>query len=276
MQQVIGSAGRRGAANKKRLSAGIVRRMRLKCRRVNGFNFKQTFKEGSKMGKRRFLELSVVLVVSVILAGCGGRECRESNKQACCVQKTIEPTKKIMLWNGKDFDGWKLFAADPNVDVRNVWSVKNGVIRCEGKPNGYMRTKSDYAKYKLHVEWRWPGSAGNSGVFVHMSKPDRIWPRAVECQLQSGSAGDFWFIDGTDSPGSEKKILNVKKKTESSEKQLGEWNSYDIYCRGNNVRIFVNGVLQNEAKETAVGSGKICLQSEGTPIEFRNIYIEPL
>lgn len=23
-------------------------------------------------------------------------------------------------------------------------------------------------------------------------------------------------------------------------------------------------------------SGKICLQSEGTPIEYRNIYIEPL
>ena len=23
-------------------------------------------------------------------------------------------------------------------------------------------------------------------------------------------------------------------------------------------------------------SGKICLQSEGTPIEYRNVYIEPL
>jgi hypothetical protein len=38
----------------------------------------------------------------------------------------------------------------------------------------------------------------------------------------------------------------------------------------------VNGVLQNVATGCSVSSGKICLQSEGTPIEYRNIYIEPL
>ena len=37
-----------------------------------------------------------------------------------------------------------------------------------------------------------------------------------------------------------------------------------------------NGVLQNVATKCSASSGKICLQSEGTPIEYRNIYIEPL
>jgi len=192
-------------------------------------------------------------------------------------EEPIVPQKKIELWNGKDFSGWKLFLRDPNVDVKTVWSVKDGVIRCEGKPVGYMRTEADYAEYKLHVEWRWPEGAGNSGVLLHMSEPDRVWPKSIECQLASGNAGDFWVIGGTDfKEHTDKKHRRVAKKAESSEKPLGEWNSYDIICKGNTIRVFVNGVLQNEATGTTVKSGKICLQSEGKPIEFRNIYIEPL
>ena len=28
------------------------------------------------------------------------------------------------------------------------------------------------------------------------SWPDKIWPKSVEAQLQSGQAGDFWLVDG--------------------------------------------------------------------------------
>jgi hypothetical protein len=35
-------------------------------------------------------------------------------------------------------------------------------------------------------------------------------------------------------------------------------------------------VLQNEGKDIYTDAGNICLQSEGGPIEFRNITIEPL
>jgi len=192
-------------------------------------------------------------------------------------QKPIVPKERIYLWNGKDFSGWKLFLRDPSVDVSKVWSIRDGVIRCEGKPFGYMRTEADYADYKLHVEWRWPEGRGNSGVFVHMSGEDKIWPKSIECQLFSGSAGDFWVIGGTDFKEHRgKKGRRVPKKHESSEKPLGEWNAYDIICKGDTIRVFVNGVLQNEATEVNVTSGKICLQSEGKPIEFRNIYLDPL
>ncbi|MHC4436886.1 MAG: family 16 glycoside hydrolase [Planctomycetota bacterium] len=64
------------------------------------------------------------------------------------------PEEKTMLFNGKDFTGWKLFTRKPDHDVMKTWSVKNGLIRCEGKPAGYMRTEKDYADYLIHVEWR--------------------------------------------------------------------------------------------------------------------------
>ncbi|GAF84490.1 unnamed protein product, partial [marine sediment metagenome] len=116
---------------------------------------------------------------------------------------------------------------------------------------------------------------GNSGVLLHMSEPDTVWPRSIECQLKAGQAGDFVTFQGVRF----KELVEgrvLEKKAESSEKSPGQWNSYDITCRGNTIRVFVNGVLQNEATETTVSSGKICLQSEGRPIEFRNIYIESL
>lgn len=186
------------------------------------------------------------------------------------------PREQTPLFNGRDLSGWVFFLRDKDVDPMTVWSVSDGVIHCTGKPSGYMRTEADYANYKLHVEWRWPGEAGNSGVLVHMSEPDTVWPRSIECQLMSGNAGDFWVIGGTDfKEHVDKSKRRVVKKAESSEKPPGQWNTYEIVCRGNTIRVFVNGVLQNEATETTVSSGKICLQSEGKPVEFRNIYVEP-
>ncbi len=75
---------------------------------------------------------------------------------------------------------------------------KDGVIHISGDPFGYMRTKEIYSDYKLHVEWRWPDEATNSGVFVHAATPDAIWLKCIECQLKAGSAGDFVCMSGAD------------------------------------------------------------------------------
>ena len=182
------------------------------------------------------------------------------------------------LFNGKDFTGWKMFVSDPNYDVTKVWSVKEGVIHCVGTPNGYVRTTTAYADYRLRVEWRWAGEKpGNSGVLFHMSEPDKVWPRSIEAQLANQNAGDFWVIDGTEF----KEHIGVTgrrvpKKNPSNEKPAGEWNLYEIVCKGNTIRVSVNGLLQNEATECNVTGGKICLQSEGAPIEFRNVTLEPV
>jgi hypothetical protein len=180
--------------------------------------------------------------------------------------------KKIYLWNGRDFTGWKRVLSDENVDVDKVWSVRNGVIHCKGKPNGYMRTQGDYSNYKLHLEWRWAEKPTNSGVLLHMSGPDKVWPRSIECQLMHENAGDFVLIGGTGiSVGGKliqdtsKEYIVVPKKEQSSEKAAGQA-----------ITLHVNGVLQSEGTKATDTSGRICLQSEGSPIEFRNIYIEHL
>jgi hypothetical protein len=152
----------------------------------------------------------------------------------------VVPKERTPLWNGKDFTGWKLFLEEPDVDVKTVWSVKDEVIHCTGAPNGYMRTETDYANYRLHVEWRWPEEAGNSGVLLHMTGEDKVWPRSIECQLNSGDAGDFWLFDGftvKEPPKwSNDSMAYVPKQKESSEKPPGDWNMparYVSKARGN-------------------------------------------
>ncbi len=212
------------------------------------------------------------------------------------------------LFNGKDLTGWKTFL-DPkakDADPAKVWTIQNGEIHCAGKPMGYLLTDKEYGDYVLRVQWKFPDKPGNSGVFVHVTGPDKIWPKGVECQLFSGRAGDFWLVDGfkmhIDSardPNSERHYARIGDKfvkKESSgeqpkgkarrqqyevvgkevEKPLGEWNQYEITCKGDMINVVVNGQHVNTGTNAEMGRGHILLQSEGTPIVFRNIEIKML
>jgi hypothetical protein len=187
------------------------------------------------------------------------------------------PSHHIDLFDGKTLSGWTFVSKETNFPAASIWSVTNGVIVCLGRPNGYARTLQWYRDYRLHVEWRWPAGPGNSGVFVHLNPPDRVWPLCFEAQLLAGNAGELRLNGGARlSTVADPAVISLPRRHGSSEKPAGEWNVYDIVCRGNTVAIRVNGVLQNEAAGTSVDSGAIGLQAEGKLVEFRNIYLEPL
>jgi hypothetical protein len=188
----------------------------------------------------------------------------------------------VALFNGRNLDGWTYHLADPKVPMEDVWSVKDGKLLCKGTPAGYLLTKkNDFENYVLTLEWRWPGKGGNNGVLVHVTKPGAlgVWPKSLEVQLGSGDAGDFWVI------GTTIDVENIAKRkqgrrhlnlTDDSEKPLGEWNKMEITCRGDEVIVKVNGDLVNHATNVSQTKGAIALQSEGTPIEFRNIKLQKL
>jgi len=185
--------------------------------------------------------------------------------------------KEIRLFNGKDLKNWAFHLKDPAIDPATVFTVQNGVIHIKGDPFGYMRTKESYSDYKLNVEWRYPGEASNSGVFIHGQKPDTIWLKCIECQLKAGSAGDFVCMNGSDmNERTDKTNRMVKKLAASSEKPNGEWNTMEVVCKKNTIEVFVNGVLQNKGTNLNVSKGFICLQSEGKDVEFRNVFLTPL
>jgi hypothetical protein len=93
------------------------------------------------------------------------------------------------LLNGENLDNWKPYLENSDVDPAAVWSVQDGVLRCEGKPSGYIRTTGEYSNYKLHVEWRWADEPSNSGILLHTTGEDKLWPLCVEAQLMHENAG---------------------------------------------------------------------------------------
>ena len=189
----------------------------------------------------------------------------------------VAPAQRVELFDGKSFSGWTFISKDTNSPAESIWSVTNSVIVCQGKPYGYARTLRAYRDYQLHVEWRWPDGPGNSGVFLHVNPPDKVWPLCFEAQLLAGSAGEIRCNGGSSASGlTAATPKSFPRRQPSSEKPAGEWNSYDIVCQGNTISVRVNGVLQNEINGTSVSSGAIALQAEGKLIEFRNFYLEPL
>ncbi|MGB2819770.1 MAG: DUF1080 domain-containing protein, partial [Phycisphaerae bacterium] len=96
----------------------------------------------------------------------------------------------VRIFNGKDLTGWT-----PSSDaLKETFAVQGGVITDTGRPAGYIRTEKDHTNYTLHLQMRHI-KPGNSGVLVRMTGADKVWPKSIEAQGQSGSMGDIWNID---------------------------------------------------------------------------------
>ena len=191
----------------------------------------------------------------------------------------IVPTTRIDLFDGKDFNGWK-FVMRSNAEPAETWAVTNGVIHCTGQPYGYARTEKTYRNYKLTVEWRFvtvAPKADNSGIFVHINPPDKVWPACVEVQGAHGKQGDLRMNGGATATGHETTATkNADAKASSNEKPPGEWNLFQVACSGDVIKLWTNGELMNEIAGCSASSGAIGIQSEGGEIEVRKIFIEPL
>jgi len=217
--------------------------------------------------------VSTIILVTLALTGLS----LTSSAQPGSVKAKTNKEYKEQLFNGSDLTNWIFCLRDASVDPAQVFSARDGVIHIAGNPFGYMRTKESYSDYRLHLEYRWPVEATNSGVFIHTQQPDTIWPQCIECQLAAGNAGDFICMDGADmNERTDKSNIVLKKLEASSEKAVGEWNIMEVSCMASTIEVYVNGVLQNKGTGVSVNKGHICLQSEGKEIEFRNVYLTKL
>ena len=201
------------------------------------------------------------------------------------------------LFNGKDLRGWKVDVpkSDNNPDIQPSFIVRDGHLVSLGKPQGHLITEKSFKNYKLTLEYRFPRTAGDGGVLVHVSKLRALYgrlPQSIEVQMLSGHAGDFWCIsenievpnmekrrprnEGQAFGGGEQDARHIFNLTENSEKKLGEWNTMVIECEGDEIKVWVNGKLVNHGTKSTAIEGKIALQAEGGEVEYRKLELEPL
>ena len=208
----------------------------------------------------------------------------------------------VLEWAGEKWSfhsgSWDAEGHSP-ADVSPAWSLvedaegNKGILACSGLPNGFLITRKEYTNYELSLQWRWIGEdGGNSGLLISAvpSQPGfRLWPLSLEVQLAHGKAGDFYFLGKNVGGALQGNIVKVhagipvvharrfqSEKVEAGriENPLGEWNKMRLIVSDKVVEVFVNGRKVNQLEELKPARGKIALQSEGAPIEFRALEIE--
>ena len=192
------------------------------------------------------------------------------------------------LFNGKDLSGWVNVNTSPT-----TWSAKNGEIFCTGVPTGVLRTEKSYRNFVLELEWMHESPTGNAGLFIWsdpITAKGQPFTRSVEVQIMLGdeyhedgklmytSQGDIFSIHGATMkpdrphPAGWARCLPSENRT----KGAGEWNHYRVTAIDGTIKLAINGKEVSGAFDVNPREGFICLESEGSPVHFRNIRIQEL
>jgi hypothetical protein len=202
--------------------------------------------------------------------------------------------------------GWKALGEADFAHVNgdpDTWTWKEDVLYCTGQPIGVMRTQKEFTNFELVAQWRHLKSAGNSGIFVWASADalkdlprGKLPPGGIEVQIldhgfaqeyekSTGKKGDFFTTNGDVFAVGTSKMTPFPPTSPNGKRSfprknlsrgVGEWNHY--YVRGINgeVRLWVNGEEVSGGSGCEPRSGYLCLESEGSPIEFREIRVREL
>jgi hypothetical protein len=202
--------------------------------------------------------------------------------------------------------GWRALTAEDFTKVNSAddtWSWKDGVLHCTGTPVSVMRTVKPVTNFELVVEWMHEKPAGNSGVFL-WATPDSIeklttagkpgLPQGIEVQIldhgytekvaKTGKPTDWFGTNGDVFPVGVKMTpfppVSPNGQRSFPRKHLckghGEWNQYYIRAINGEVRLWVNGEEVSGGTACDPKSGFLCLESEGSPIQFRKLRIREL
>lgn len=203
---------------------------------------------------------------------------------------------------------------DPNHMFSVVEVDGKPALRVSGEGFGGISTQQEFENYHLTLQFKWGENKipsfinrkRDSGLLYHAVGPHgvdaRAWMRSQEFQIQEGDCGDYWGVAGGvfDIPAikNEKNEWKYSKdgvmmtfsdssavgrrcwKDPDAEKPTGEWNTIDLYVKGDSSIHVVNGVVvmrlyhsrqSDKGKESRLAKGKIQLQSEGCEIYYRDI-----
>jgi hypothetical protein len=236
----------------------------------------------------RFLTLLLVLIVACVGARAQQRPLNQP------------PAGFTALFNGKDLSGWRGRQGDysPYVEAKLTpeekaakqaqWNadrdlhwrvdVAKGEIVSDGR-GVFLTTEKDYGDFELHVDWLMVSHNGDSGIYLRDFPQVQVWdpdnPRELRNGADKGSGG-LWN-NNPDNPG--------RWPLVKADNPVGEWNTFRIRMVGNRVWVSLNDkvtvdgqVMDNiyDRTQPILPRGAIELQTHGSEIRFRNIYLREI
>jgi hypothetical protein len=176
----------------------------------------------------------------------------------------ITPTKPIILFNGKNLEGFYTWIVNHQYqDPARVVAVVDRIdgapaIRVSGEEWGGFATAQEYSDYRLIVEFRW-GSltwgdrmsrSRDSGILVHCQGKDGNtgkdfngpWMRSIEAQLIEGGVADFILVSGFEEDGTR---ISPSAKSTVRQDRDGEW----VFDPRGQIREFTSGRINWFARD---------------------------
>ncbi len=206
------------------------------------------------------------------------------------------------LLSGKLEDHW----ADMNCAIHSPTfalkadpdNPKGNLLALTRRPTGLIRSQKHYENFILECDWRHLTSAptasgtkdttGNSGLYVWADPLPTVggnFTRAIEVQVCNlGNAkwytshGDLFPIWGaTMTPDPRFGVSGSRSMpAEFRAKKTGEWNYIRITCVDGTIQQEMNGAVVSAGFRASPKKGYLCIESEGGPVEYRNMRIHEL
>ncbi|QEH36118.1 hypothetical protein OJF2_46780 [Aquisphaera giovannonii] len=202
--------------------------------------------------------------------------------------------------------GWRALGPEDFEDVNlgaDAWTWKDGLGHCRGTPVGVIRTRKQVTNFELVAQWRHLAPGGNSGIFVWAPakaleglKPGHLPPGGIEVQVldngyteqfekQTGKKADWFTTHGDVFPVGTSKMNPFPPLSPDGSRSfprerrslgVGRWNHYYVRAVNGEIRLWVNGKEVSGGDRCEPASGFLCLESEGSPVEFKGLRIREL
>ena len=190
------------------------------------------------------------------------------------------------LFNGTDFTGMQ-FLLGPNcrpapegcgtTDPGHIFTVRDGLLICSGKTHGYWYSQNTYLEFTLRFDYRfdveWPDDedlfVGNSGTILFVTD-HVVWPKGIEID---GAHRTNLQVNGL---ATRVRATEDDAARQRARRPIGEWQSVEIVARHGEIQSSLNGVHVSTVHEHEFTMpGSIAFQSQGVPIQWRNVRIKP-
>src|SRR5262245_40825882 len=226
-------------------------------------------------------KLSSRLMVLVVLMGPAARPAMSDEAETpSALERDPTGWTDLLAAAGPKLEGWTrgTLRSTDKLNPRSQWSLDTatGHLVCEG--NGgheWLRWDKPIGDGIFHVEWRFTPIEGrpryNSGIYARNSADARIWHQA-----QTGNASGGYPFGDTEVDGKLQRINLSRQQKASRVKPAGEWNTFEITCKGKEVTLWVNGAITNRWPDCQVPRGYVGVEAEGYRIEFRNVKLKPI